>query len=125
MKREKYLIEKGMPIFVSILGIHHDPKYYPDPLEFNPDRFTSGAFRRPQNTFLPFGLGPKHCIGNELARAILKIHLVFLMSKYYVSVGPKMTDTEINFDSGYLQEAHRINLCFGQRMKLSPSEEDD
>lgn len=126
MKRENYLIEKGMPIFISVLGIHHDPKYYPNPMEFNPDRFSTEAFnQRPQLTFLPFGFGPKYCVGMELAKAILKTHLVFMFSKYSVSVGPKMTNREINFDAGYLNEVHRISLCFGQRMKMSPSEEDE
>lgn len=126
MKRENFLIEKGMPIFVSILGIHHDPKYYPNPLEFDPDRFTVEAVqRRPQLTFLPFGLGPKYCNGMELAKAILKTHLVFMLSKYVVSVASRMKDREINFDAGYLQEMDRISLCFGQRMKMSPSEEDE
>lgn len=126
MKKENYLIEKGMPIFISILGIHHNPKYYPNPLEFNPDRFSTEAVqRRQQLTFLPFGYGSKYCNGMELAKAILKTHLVFMLSKYTVSVGPKMKDREINFDNGYLNEINRINLCFGQRMKMSPSEEDE
>lgn len=120
------MIEKGMPVFISVFGIHHDPKYYPNPLVFNPDRFNIEVFkRRPQHTFLPFGYGPKHCIGMELAKAIMKTHLVFLLSKYVVSVGPKMQDRNINFDSDFLREVSRINLCFGQRMKMSPSEEDE
>lgn len=126
MKRENFLIEKGMPIFISILGIHHDPKYYPNPLDFDPDRFEMDAIvQRPALAFLPFGFGPKYCIGMELAKAILKVHLVFVLSKYLVTVGPKMKNKEINFDKGFLNEVHRINLCFGQRMKFSPSEEDE
>lgn len=126
MKRENYLIEKGMPIFVSTLGLHHDPQYYPNPLNFNPDRFSTEAFmQRSQLTFIPFGYGPKYCMGMELAKAIMKIHLVFIMSKYVVSVAPNMKDRDINFDVGYLNEVHRINLCFGLRMKMSPSDEDE
>lgn len=126
MRRENYLIEKGMPIFISVLGIHHDPKYYPNPMVFDPDRFSAEAIHEQTPlAFLPFGHGPKYCIGMELGKAILKINLVFMLSKYIVSIAPKMTDREINFDDGYLNEANRISLCFGQRMKFSPAEEDD
>lgn len=74
---------------------------------------------------MPFGFGPRNCLGMPLAKAILKIHLVFLVSKYTVSVAPIMQDTEINFENGYLNEAKRIHLRFGPRMRHGPSEEDE
>lgn len=45
-------------------SLHHDPKYYPNPDIFDPDRFTpEEKSKRPNGTFLPFGDGPRHCIG--------------------------------------------------------------
>ncbi|XP_037026650.1 probable cytochrome P450 6d5 [Bradysia coprophila] len=126
MKKENFLIHKGMPVFISILGIHHDPTYYPDPMEFDPERFTAEESRkRPAITFIPFGFGPKNCLGIELAKAILKIHLVFLVSKYKVSVAPRMRNRNINFDNGHMNEVNQIHLSFAERMRNSPSEEDD
>lgn len=51
------VIEKGIPILIPIHAIHHDSRYYYDPELFNPDRFSPEEVKkRPQFTFLPFGI---------------------------------------------------------------------
>lgn len=35
----KYVIKKGMPVLIPVVGIHHDERYYPEPHKFNPDNF--------------------------------------------------------------------------------------
>jgi len=58
-------VEKGMMVLVPILGLHHDPKYYPDPERFDPERFSEAEKKkRPQFCYLPFGEGPRICIGS-------------------------------------------------------------
>lgn len=53
-------------------SIHNDPKYYPNPEVFDPERFTTEEKdKRPNGTFLPFGDGPRHCIGNILYCSII------------------------------------------------------
>lgn len=59
-----YTIEKGTLIAVPVGGIQMDPKYYPNPEHFNPDRFADNN-HKPNPTFLPFGDGPRICIGNS------------------------------------------------------------
>jgi cytochrome P450 family 6 len=55
----------GTGVFVSVLGIQHDPLYYPQPDMFDPDRFTEENKRnRPKYTHIPFGEGLRMCIGN-------------------------------------------------------------
>lgn len=61
---EDLVVEKGTKLFISNLGIQNDPQYFPNPEKFNPERFS------PENqdklipyTNLPFGNGPRICIG--------------------------------------------------------------
>ncbi|XP_068900497.1 probable cytochrome P450 6a13 [Tenebrio molitor] len=57
-------IEKDMGVVVPVMGIHHDPEYYPNPKKFDPQRFNQANKRsRPQYSYLPFGEGPRNCIG--------------------------------------------------------------
>lgn len=61
----KFDVEKGSVFFIPVFGIHHDPNYYPDPHKFNPDRFSdANKANILPGTYLPFGLGPRNCIGN-------------------------------------------------------------
>lgn len=61
------IIKKGTSIFISNMGLQYDPKYFPDPDRFVPERFTEEN-RKLLNpyTYLPFGAGPRVCIGKSI-----------------------------------------------------------
>jgi cytochrome P450 family 6 len=60
------VIRKGEKIVIPTYSIHHDPKYYPDPFKFDPERFSEEEkSKRPNGTYLPFGNGPRLCLGNS------------------------------------------------------------
>lgn len=65
-------VPRGRIVTVSIWGIHHNPDVWSDPDRFDPDRFASEqASERDRHAHLPFGAGPRTCIGVHLALAEL------------------------------------------------------
>ncbi|KAL5280672.1 hypothetical protein ACFFRR_004594 [Megaselia abdita] len=71
----------GDQVQVSTLGIHRDPKYFPDPMTFDPDRFSEENKKNiPPNSFMPFGIGPRMCIGNRFAMLEMKALLFYLLN---------------------------------------------
>nr|CAD7194492.1 unnamed protein product [Timema douglasi] len=85
-----HVIEKGVKLIIPVYALHHDPKYFPDPEQFNPDRFTEEAKRtRHHYSYLPFGEGPRICIGMRFGLMQTKVGLVSLLSKYKFSTCEK------------------------------------
>jgi cytochrome P450 len=63
-----WAIPKGSLIVVSAYALHRDPRFFPEPEQFNPDRFAPGWEERISRfAYLPFGGGPRVCIGNGFA----------------------------------------------------------
>jgi len=92
------VLEKGLATVIPIYALHHDPKYYPDPERFDPERFNEDENEnRHQYVYLPFGEGPRICIGMRFGLMQTKVGLVSLLSKYQISVSKK-TPIPIVFD---------------------------
>jgi cytochrome P450 len=63
-----YAVRKGAFVFVSPYTIQRDPAYYSEPDLFDPERFTPEHEKQlPRSTYIPFGAGPRICIGNHFA----------------------------------------------------------
>lgn len=57
-------IEKGTKIIIPVYAFHHDPDYYPEPYKFCPERFLYvDDNSRKHVAYMPFGEGPRYCIG--------------------------------------------------------------
>lgn len=54
-------IDKGVKVLIPVFSFHRDPDFYPDPLEWNPDRFFEDDIG--SKPMYPFGMGPRACIG--------------------------------------------------------------
>lgn len=58
------VLKKGTRTLISVLGLHYDPEYFEEPDAFKPERFDDDAQQNiPQYANLPFGDGPRNCIG--------------------------------------------------------------
>lgn len=61
-------LPKGTTVLVSPWAMHHDRRFFPDPEAFRPDRWLDGSTASlPRHVFLPFGGGPRVCVGNHFA----------------------------------------------------------
>ncbi|KAL9966312.1 hypothetical protein ACROYT_G024366 [Oculina patagonica] len=84
----------GVGVYILTYCVHRDPDYWPEPEKFDPDRFLPEvAEKRPAFSYLPFGLGPKQCIGIRLAQLEIKIALVKILQKMKFERGLGTTET--------------------------------
>ncbi|KAL9693610.1 hypothetical protein quinque_012895 [Culex quinquefasciatus] len=78
-------------VLVPVYAIHYDPDIYQNPTRFDPDRFTPEAIQaRHTHAFLPFGDGPRNCIGLRFALLEVKFGIAVLLSKFRFSPSAKM-----------------------------------
>ena len=63
-----YPIAEGSTVVVSPWLLHHDPRWWPEPEAFRPERWLADDPERPRYAFIPFGGGPRVCIGEPFAR---------------------------------------------------------
>ena len=78
-----YKIPKNSSIGMSAWVTHHDPRFFPDPEKFDPDRWTD-EFQRslPRFAFFPFGGGPRVCIGAQFAMMEAVLVLATVAQKF-------------------------------------------
>jgi cytochrome P450 len=81
-------IRKGQRVNIHPLNVHRNPEYWDNPEEFNPDRFLKKDKKRPHFAFMPFGLGPRLCIGNNFSLLEQKIFLVHTLLRYDIKMDP-------------------------------------
>ena len=60
-------IRPGTTVVIPVQALHHDPRYWERPAEFDPSRFMPGAPRITRSAYLPFGGGRRVCIGQSFA----------------------------------------------------------
>ena len=87
-----YQIPKGVILWTMVVTMHTEPEFWgPDVLSFNPERFANGvnaACKLPHG-FLPFGFGPRICVGQHLAMVELKMLIASLVSNFSFTLSPK------------------------------------
>jgi cytochrome P450 len=80
-------VRAGTELFYSPYAVHRDPELFPDPLRFDPDRWLERpAAGLPKGAYTPFGAGPRHCIGEQFAWAMMHVVLGMIVRRWRLTL---------------------------------------
>nr|WNH29019.1 cytochrome P450 9J34 [Culex pipiens pallens] len=78
-----FKIAKDTALWFPVHALHNDPQYFPNPSKFDPERFSDdrkGSIK--PGTYLPFGIGPRNCIGSRFALSEVKTIIYYMMQSF-------------------------------------------
>ena len=97
---KSFTVKAGMNIWIPVSAIHHDSKYYENPLKFDPDRFyENNKTTTNSGAYMPFGLGSRMCIGNRFALTEMKVLFCHVLAKCSIKLAPR-TVSPLQFEKG-------------------------
>lgn len=105
---QNHTINANKSIIISPYALHRSEYYWEEPHSFQPQRFSREiAKNRPKNCYIPFGLGPRVCIGKHLAMLVMEHTMEALLNHYDLSLGTSNLSME---PKAYvtLQRAHPL-----------------
>ncbi|KAK2818353.1 hypothetical protein Q7C36_022286 [Tachysurus vachellii] len=109
-------IPKDTVVSVPTFVLHRDPEYWTEPDTFKPERFTQENKESiEQSMYMPFGLGPRNCIGMRFALVIIKLAVVEILQRFDVSLSEEMKVPLELINTGILSPKHPIKLKFTDR----------
>ncbi|XP_063709950.1 probable cytochrome P450 9f2 [Culicoides brevitarsis] len=107
----------GDAVFIPLIALHHDPNFFAEPEKFDPERFSdenkdaivSGAY-------LPFGIGPRYCIGNRFGSMEIKTFFFYMLRKYEIDF-VKETENSIKVKLGSFNVTPANDLHLKYRLR--------
>lgn len=83
-------VKVGDILMLPISAIHHDEKYFEDPMKFDPYRFSDERKDKiVAGSYLPFGYGPRICIGSRFALMEAKLLIFSILSEFSIEICDK------------------------------------
>ncbi|HEY2682159.1 MAG TPA: cytochrome P450 [Steroidobacteraceae bacterium] len=92
-----YPIAPRTDVFISPYMLHRNPKFWDEPEQFRPERFAGAdAEERHRFAYIPFAVGPRHCIGESVAMFEMLVHMHTMMRRFKLS---RATREPIEFEA--------------------------
>ncbi|XP_059189386.1 cytochrome P450 3A19-like [Centropristis striata] len=109
-------IPKGTVVAVPVYTLHRDPALWPEPEAFKPERFSKeNKHNLDPYAFLPFGAGPRNCIGMRFAVLMMKLAIVEILQRFSF-VTCKETEIPLELgNEGFLAPKNPIKLMLQPR----------
>lgn len=108
-------IPKGSTVLINSYLLHRDPRHFPEPEVYRPERFLPDKPRLPLFAFIPFSAGSRNCIGWKFATMVVKVAVLMILKTYRVEALDK--EEQLRF----ISELVLVNAN-GIRLKLTPRE---
>ncbi|XP_044731389.1 cytochrome P450 6k1-like [Chrysoperla carnea] len=106
-------IDKGTPVIISLTGLHRDPQYFENPEVYDPERFNDeNKSKFPPFAYIPFGEGPRNCVGARFGMVATKVGLVHILKDFEVVTFKTAPTLEIDPRGFLTSPKHGINLNF-------------
>lgn len=114
---KKFVIEKGKNFYIPIYGFHHDEKYFKNSDKFDPERFSDeNKGNIDPDTYLPFGIGPRNCIGSRFALMEIKTIIYYLLLNFnFEATAKTQIPIKLSTNPNQLQSEKGIHVNFKPR----------
>lgn len=114
VKLGKLVIPANTELFIPLLALHHDPEIWGQDVHlFKPERFANGVAKATNNNvtrFVPFGFGPRICVGLNFATNEAKISLSMILQRYKFTLSPNYVHSPTQFLTTAPQKGIQIML---------------
>ncbi|XP_021824403.1 cytochrome P450 CYP749A22-like isoform X3 [Prunus avium] len=101
VKLGRLIVPANVELLISCLALHHEPQFWGEDVHrFKPDRFLEGVAKATNNNvaaFLPFGMGPRTCVGFNFAATEAKIVLSMILQRYHFTLSPGYVHSPVDY----------------------------
>ncbi|CAJ0957119.1 unnamed protein product, partial [Mesorhabditis belari] len=107
-------VPEGVTVTVPVHAIHWNEKYWDNPMEFIPERFEDPEARK-KTSWLPFGIGPRNCVGMRFAEMEFKTALCALVRKFKMTPQHKDIELKTRLQMILMRPMEGVNITLEKR----------